>query len=66
VSNWDDLPVGDPQAIAAILATGYLRYKRRLLQQIPLDSAAEQSRHVREVNETEKGETTGTSSSETD
>jgi len=45
LSNRHDLPVGDPQAIAAILAAGYLRY-RRPRQQIPLDSAAEQSRHV--------------------
>jgi hypothetical protein len=43
-----------------------LRHKRRPRQQIPLDSAAEQSGHVHEVNEPEKGETTGTSSSETD
>ena len=66
MSGRDDLPVGDAQAIAAILATGYLRYRRRLRQQIPLDSAAEQSRHVHGLNQPEKGETIGTSSGERD
>jgi hypothetical protein len=60
------VPIEDLPSIAAILATGYLRYRRRAGRKDPLDSPAASSVHGYEVNASEKGEDFGDPDSRTD
>jgi hypothetical protein len=49
----------DFQAIARILAAGYLRYRERRRRENSLDVAPQSSVHGHEVNGTEKGDRIG-------
>jgi hypothetical protein len=53
-------------AVAAILAAGYLRYRRSQRREVLLDATAEQSLHGHEVNGSEKGEPIGDFDSQAD
>ena len=58
-NNRGVIPAEDFQAIARILATGYLRYRACRRRENSLDVRAEPSVHGHEVNGTEKGEAVG-------
>ena len=60
------VPAEDLQSIAAILAAGYLRYRRRVRREDLLDTAATPSPYEQEVKTSEKGEPSGDSSSRAD
>jgi hypothetical protein len=60
------VPIEDLPSIAAILASGYLRYRRRAGREDPLDSPTASSVHGHEVNASEKGEDFGDPDSRTD
>jgi hypothetical protein len=53
------IPAEDFEAIARILATGYLRHRQRRRRENSLDVPGESSVHGHEVNGTEKGEPLG-------
>jgi hypothetical protein len=58
-NNQGGISAEDYQAIARILATGYLHYRERRRRENSLDVRAESSVHGHEVNGTEKGDCVG-------
>jgi len=60
------VPTEDLQTIATILAAGYLRDRRSLQSEDPLDPGATSSPHGQEVNASEKGDALGDSSPRAD
>ena len=59
VNDQGAIAAEDFQAIARILATGYLRYREQRRRENSLDLPPGSSVHGHEVNGTEKGETVG-------